>query len=235
MGHSANIRRQGRLSDYMDPSGLAGPAGPDGKISKIGSQVSYGAYFFRKGFSHMDAVFAYMDQVYGVLIEDLDSDFAEGYAEGYDYIKRDGQIIYDFRVSTSTIANFFLVSPGSTPPHVMQGGSLESRVLRGSTNTHYERKMASTTSRRYLEGLKVGAIQVAYSHSNKFVGRYTPTMNLKWTLLKKLEKETMLKIVYGNLPVEAFDDFIRQWNERGGEDITREVNEWDQSVNVTRK
>ncbi|MDF2651146.1 MAG: hypothetical protein K0Q73_6951, partial [Paenibacillus sp.] len=205
------------------------PAGPDGKVNKIGSQVSYGAYFFRKGFSHMDAIFAYIDQVYGVLIEDLNSDFAQGYAEGYDYIKKDGQIVYDFPDSTSIIANFFLITTGSTPPHVMQGESIESRVLRGKAETPYERKLVSTTSRLYLEGLNVGGSQVTYSQSNKFVGPYTDTMNLKWTMLKRLEKETMLKIVYGNIPVDEFDNFRQQWNDLGGEDITREVNEWDRA------
>jgi putative aldouronate transport system substrate-binding protein len=39
-------------------------------------------------------------------------------------------------------------------------------------------------------------------------------------------------MIYGNVPIESFDDFIRQWNERGGEDITREVNEWDRASSV---
>ncbi|QJD82637.1 extracellular solute-binding protein [Cohnella herbarum] len=208
------------------------PAGPDGKIGKIGSQISYGAYFFRKGFSYMDAMFAYMDQVYGVLIEDLESDFANGYADGYDYLLKDGKYDYEFDGATNTIANFFLIAPGSTPPGVMQGESIESRVLKGNNNTPFERKMAGTTSRNFLEGQLVTLSQVKYSHSNQFVGPYTPTMTLKWALLQKLEKETMLKMIYGNVPIESFDDFVRQWNEQGGADITREVNEWDRSSQV---
>ncbi|MCD1257265.1 extracellular solute-binding protein [Paenibacillus athensensis] len=200
------------------------PAGPRGAIGKIGSQLSYGAYVFRSGFAHMDAIFAYLDAVYGALIEDPASDFAAGYAEGYDYMKKDGEYVYDFPGASSTISNFFLITSGSAPPHVLQGESLESRVLRGKLDTPYERRLASTTSRLYLQGLVVGAGQTADSHSNAFAGPYTKTMKTKWASLKRLEKETMLKIVYGSAPLDAFDAFAAAWRAQGGDEITREVN-----------
>ncbi|MFC4099309.1 extracellular solute-binding protein [Paenibacillus xanthanilyticus] len=51
----------------------------------------------------------------------------------------------------------------------------------------------------------------------------TRSMELKWTTLEKLENETFLKIIVGDLPVSAFDDFAAQWHKLGGDQITKEV------------
>ncbi len=51
----------------------------------------------------------------------------------------------------------------------------------------------------------------------------TPTMETKWEKLRDMENETFLKIIVGNQPVSAFDDFTRQWKQLGGDEITREV------------
>jgi len=203
------------------------PSKPDGTSSRIGSRVSYGSYFFRNGFEHMDAVFAYLDVTYGNYLEDPDSDFAIGFGEGYDYIYEDGQVVYDFPGATSTISNYFLITIDS-PPSAKE--SLESRVFRGHIRTPYEKKLASTSSRLFLEGRIVGDMQLQYSKRNEFFGPNTPAMAAYWPLLTKLEKETFLKIVHGKAPVETFDDFVKQWKENGGDLITKEVNEWDRDA-----
>ncbi|SDC41028.1 putative aldouronate transport system substrate-binding protein [Paenibacillus sp. UNCCL117] len=203
------------------------PSGPEGKIGRVGSKMSYGSYFFRAGFTRMDAVFAYWDAVYGAFIEDPESDFRYGFGEGYDYIMKDGKPVFDFPGSNHSISSYLLFGPGSTPPHVIQGESLESRVYRGHVETPYEQRLAATSSKLYLEGRIVGAKQTEHSQRDQFVGPHTRTMALKWPLLKKLEKETYLKIVYGKAKADALDEFAEQWFALGGADITREVNEWD--------
>ena len=50
-------------------------------------------------------------------------------------------------------------------------------------------------------------------------------MSTLWSSLEKLESEIMLKIVMGEEPVSAFDDFIGKWYSSGGEQITQEVEE----------
>lgn len=203
------------------------PTGPDGKIGRIGSKLSYGSYFFRKGFDRMDAAFLYWDAVYGSLIEDPSSDFAYGYAEGYDYILKDGEPVYDFPGATSTISKHLLFGPGSAPPNVMPGESIERRVLQGHIRSPYEKKLASTASRLFLEGRLVGDVQLEHSQKNEFVGPHPPTMAAKGPLLSKLEREAFLKIVYGEAPADSFDEFVKQWRENGGDAITAEVNRWD--------
>ncbi len=51
----------------------------------------------------------------------------------------------------------------------------------------------------------------------------TPTMQQKWANLWKLERQTMISILVGRLPVDSFDQFVKDWKAQGGDDITKEV------------
>ncbi len=53
----------------------------------------------------------------------------------------------------------------------------------------------------------------------------TETMEEKWEALKKMEDAIFLKIIIGELPLEAFDDFVQAWKTGGGDEITAEVQE----------
>lgn len=206
------------------------PAGPGGKMSRVGTRLSYGSYFFRRGFDRMDAAFAYWDAVYGVYLEDPDSDFRHGFGEGYDYLIEDGEAVYDFPGVNSTVSNYLLFAPGA-PAGVLPEGSLESRVYQGYRRTPYERKLAATSSKLYLEGRLIAERQRELSRSEQFDGPQTETMRQKWPLIRKLEKETFLKIAYGKESSEtALREFRERWLAYGGDQITKEVNDWDRMV-----
>lgn len=51
----------------------------------------------------------------------------------------------------------------------------------------------------------------------------TKTMERKWANLQKLETETFLKIVVGDAPLDAFEQFAADWKAQGGDEITKEV------------
>jgi putative aldouronate transport system substrate-binding protein len=209
---------------------LPHPAGDEGRMGRIGTLQSYGSYFFREGFEHWEAIFAYYDEVYGSLTEDPDSDFAYGFGEGYDYKIENGEPVFDFPGMTATLSNFLLIAPGTPPANMLQGESIESRVLRGKVETSYERKLATTASRLFLKGNIVQDMQPGTAQAEQFVGPYTPTMALKWTWLREMEHKTFLKIVYGDAAADTFDDFVRQWEANGGSVIASEVNEWDRAA-----
>lgn len=59
-----------------------------------------------------------------------------------------------------------------------------------------------------------------------FNGPPTPTMVDKSAYLGKLEEETFSKIIIGELPLSSFDTFVQEWKRAGGDQITKEVNEW---------
>ncbi|MCY9659947.1 extracellular solute-binding protein [Paenibacillus chondroitinus] len=60
---------------------------------------------------------------------------------------------------------------------------------------------------------------------DKFVGAPTPTMVERKSTLEKLMNETYTKIIMGG-SVDEFDKFVKDWTKLGGEQITKEVNEW---------
>ncbi|MNW22342.1 hypothetical protein D3C71_2237620 [compost metagenome] len=55
-------------------------------------------------------------------------------------------------------------------------------------------------------------------------------MQSKGALLSKLESEAYLKIIYGEKPVEYFDDFVKEWKASGGDQVTADVNKWYDST-----
>jgi putative aldouronate transport system substrate-binding protein len=61
---------------------------------------------------------------------------------------------------------------------------------------------------------------------NEFYTSATPTMATKMSTLQKMRDETFTKIITGNSPIEEFDKFVENWKKGGGEEITKEVNEW---------
>ncbi|WP_020619455.1 extracellular solute-binding protein [Paenibacillus daejeonensis] len=46
----------------------------------------------------------------------------------------------------------------------------------------------------------------------------------------KLFQETMTRIIIGERPIEAFDDYVAQWKASGGDTVTERVQEWYEKV-----
>ncbi|MDR1669840.1 MAG: extracellular solute-binding protein [Oscillospiraceae bacterium] len=60
---------------------------------------------------------------------------------------------------------------------------------------------------------------------DQFYPGVTPTMELKWSNLRTLERTAYLQIVMGEKPLDYFDTFVTEWFSQGGQEITDEVNE----------
>jgi putative aldouronate transport system substrate-binding protein len=54
----------------------------------------------------------------------------------------------------------------------------------------------------------------------------TPTLLERGADLKKVVDEAILGIITGEKPMSAFDEMVTQWKELGGDQVTKEVNEW---------
>ena len=84
-------------------------------------------------------------------------------------------------------------------------------------------------ARIYNKGGWAAAMEFAKPENvmyNEFYGAPTETMKEKSSTLSKLRDETYLKIIMGELPIDAFDKYVEDWTKLGGEEITQEVNEW---------
>ena len=51
----------------------------------------------------------------------------------------------------------------------------------------------------------------------------TDTMDSKWATLEKLEDEFFLQYLNGDVEIEKFDEYVSQWNDLGGAEITEEL------------
>jgi putative aldouronate transport system substrate-binding protein len=60
---------------------------------------------------------------------------------------------------------------------------------------------------------------------NRFYGTPTPTMVEKLPALQTMESEMMTKIIMGG-SIDLFDQFVKDWYQLGGTQITEEVNQW---------
>lgn len=51
-----------------------------------------------------------------------------------------------------------------------------------------------------------------------------PSSGKYWGDLIKLKTETYARIIIGDLPISAFDDFVKEWNDKGGAELEKEAN-----------
>lgn len=80
-----------------------------------------------------------------------------------------------------------------------------------------------------------GSVQLLYEKEypichTQFYGTGTQTMSQMMPTLKQYQDDTIIKIITGEKPVEYFDEFVAEWQRLGGEKITREVNELQDSL-----
>ncbi|MDQ6422421.1 extracellular solute-binding protein [Paenibacillus sp. LHD-117] len=61
---------------------------------------------------------------------------------------------------------------------------------------------------------------------NKFYGAPTATMAERQEILLKKRDEVYFKIIMNQVSVDEFDAFVEEWKKLGGDEITKEVNEW---------
>ncbi|WP_214627506.1 extracellular solute-binding protein [Paenibacillus agaridevorans] len=61
---------------------------------------------------------------------------------------------------------------------------------------------------------------------NAYRGAPTQTMSDKGSTLSTLESEAFVKMITGQKDIGEFDKFVTEWKKLGGDDITREVNDW---------
>lgn len=201
--------------------------GVDGDRTYQSGQLNDGVFMFNKDFNNMEAFFLYYDKLYDAAFGT--GDFKYGYAQGYDYDIVGDEVVFDpqkfneplpevqgvgkmaFTKNTPSVDG-----PGQSFFDLANGAEPDNGVLMRSDAQDETAKAGYVVSYENRESLL----------PNAFNGPPTATMQNSWEQLTTMEKETFTKIVYGEEPLEAFDTFVQQWHEKGGEQITKEVNEW---------
>ncbi|GAA0137445.1 extracellular solute-binding protein [Paenibacillus sp. YSY-4.3] len=183
------------------------PKGPDGISYHRASQPRNGAVLINKNIRNPQTFFRYMNYLYET--QGLgEGEFAYGMANDYDYTKVNGKYSMDRNLIPGgyvDVTAYTLTYDGARIP------------------SHWTR-MVSGTEKPVLAQLFSSRLP------NEYQGPPTPTMQEKGDQLQQTQHETFLQIIYGKKNIDYFDDFVANWNANGGEQITREVNEWYQSV-----
>ncbi|MGZ9584380.1 ABC transporter substrate-binding protein [Paenibacillus marinisediminis] len=207
------------------------PAGPDGLMgTKWQNSGVNRSYMINKDAKHPEALILY----YNYMLENLanpqvGSPFEHGFAKGYDWDIVDGQPTSD----KDKIPDFFdkfnyLTGPARIPDLYMK--TLVKLADGQKPETPYEKQLSEFRKPENWYAAKVVMSQMDIRKQNYFTGAATPTMIAKWNLLRQSEMETFNKIIYGKLPVDAFDQFVASWKSNGGDEVTKEVNDWFKSV-----
>ncbi|EGL17335.1 MULTISPECIES: extracellular solute-binding protein [unclassified Paenibacillus] len=207
------------------------PAGPNGQIgTKWQNSGVNASIMINKDAKHPEAIFLY----YNYLLDNLanpaaGSNYEYGFAKGYDWDLIDGKPTSDKEKIKDFSNEFpFLTGPARIPDLYMK--TLVKLADGKTPETPYEKQMAEFRKPENWAAAKVVMSQRDIRKQNYFTGAATPTMVSKWNLLRQSEMETFNKIIYGKLPITAFDEFVANWKANGGEQITKEVNDWYKSV-----
>ncbi|MDF2646442.1 MAG: hypothetical protein K0Q73_2247 [Paenibacillus sp.] len=243
----AELIAQGRVGIVVSPSWMSGWPNSDmqknvpgsimkpyplptlnGKITARDTTYLRGGMLVKKDFKHVDALFLYLNRIFGAVNPEEGSEFMNGWYKDYDYtIKADGT----FSVTEADIpggkvspAKYLLIEPKD--PFI--GMKMKADISRGKTPvTPSEKKIAVSNK----DGLKASEIvddgwKAGIYVPQAYTGANTPAMQSKGGILVKLEGDTFINIIYGKKPVAEFDNFVKEWKSLGGDDITKEVNEW---------
>ncbi|OAS22043.1 extracellular solute-binding protein [Paenibacillus oryzisoli] len=243
----AELIAQGRVGIVVAPSWMSGWPNTDmqknvagsimkpyplptlnGKIEARDTTYLRGGLLVKKDFEHVDALFLYLNRIFGAVNPEEGSEFVNGWAKDYDYtIKADGTYSVteaDIPGGKVSPAKYLLIEPKD--PFI--GMKLRADVSRGKAPvTPSEKKIAVSGQ----DGLKAAEIvddgwKAGIYIPQAYTGANTPAMQSKGGILVKLEGDTFINIIYGKKPVTEFDNFVKEWKSLGGDDMTKEVNDW---------
>ncbi|MGG4147118.1 extracellular solute-binding protein [Paenibacillus algorifonticola] len=223
------------------------PAGPDGLVGRAEKMLVSGFTVFNKDFKDIEVWFAYFNKMFAKQLEQegdpfFDPRWKDGYYEGYDYVKYNGKLIKgDYEAAGVPADQWPLKDGRSMDMRFMMTNILGSSVTIPYSNEAPVKKFLADPDaeplsskefdvkqmkKKQIDGQGVRINQGITEGKNYFTGPMTPTMKSKGELLKKLATESYLKIIYGDQPIEYFDEFVKEWLDNGGQKITDEVNAW---------
>lgn len=197
------------------------------------AQVNDGWLMFNKDFNDMEAFFTYYDWIYDVAFGS--GDFQYGFLQDYDYDIVDDKVVFDSTLFDPPVTDPFM--PGkstvlkNTPAlDAMQAYADVSNGVTPKTGAQIRAAADFETVPDMAEGYALANEHRDELIPNLFNAEPTETMKKSWEQLQTMEKQVYTNIIYGKEPIEAFDKFVEDWKAQGGEQITKEVNEWYKSV-----
>jgi len=210
-----------KISMYPTINGVSGD-----KTFQSG-QLNDGVFMFSKDFNNMEAFFLYYDKLYDAAFGT--GDFQYGYAQGYDYDIVNSEVVFDPKKFNTPLDAAQMVGKMAftkNSPSVGTAGKDYYDLAQGTEPNTGPLMAANAADETTKSGYVISYENRETLLPSMFNGPPTKTMQSNWEQLTTMEQETYTKIIYSKEPIEAFDIFVKQWHEKGGDQITEEVNEW---------
>lgn len=176
------------------------PTGPDGKQGTWGNSYVAGFNVIPVTSKHPEAVIKMMDFMIGDGYRTLMLGF-----EGEVWNMEDGKVVTNFDEHNKHIYRLTLGEA------IVPFNSEVSRERLDSLGMEFKLN-------EIVDKINEVAIR------NQYLGVPTPGMGKYGPKLSKMEVEAFTKIIIGQQPVDAFDQFVEDWKKNGGEEMTKEVN-----------
>lgn len=201
----------------------------DGSTSYYSQNPSFQYVVVRKEFEYPELVFKIISLVFDYMRyeERNNEEYASYYSLNVDPNVRPLAINIDYDEAVrNCYTNITAALEGKTDPDDLM---VVERAYYDSCKAYMEHPDTKDLSlwSAWMSRIHVGSL-MAEGNLNRvsslFFGE-TKTMEEKWYRLQELEKAMYLKIITGEEPLAYFDQFVKEWNEQGGAQITAEVGE----------
>ncbi|MNM84691.1 Lipoprotein LipO precursor [compost metagenome] len=214
---------------------IALPTGPDGKAGRHGTQFTNGVTLISTQMQHPEAFFTYQNYMFKNLADSQPGGvFDNGLFKGYDYdMDASGKALRyeDIPGGYVNSIRYLLVRDGARIPDAQMKALLNLADGKEAT-TRLEKEVKLNYGLDTPAAAKVLMSQEGIAYPNLYTGPTTPTMKSKMDYLNKIENQSLNEIIYGKQPVDSFDKFVESWKSSGGDDITKEVNDWYSKLNT---
>ncbi|MDI4647105.1 extracellular solute-binding protein [Cohnella hashimotonis] len=189
----------------------------------------------------LQAFFHYQNTMFSAYKSD-DPFLFKGFQEGYDYVIKDGKAdMSEQDIPGGKVSTMKYTLTGAASIYPSKTLATDIKIANGEALTGSDLASMATTgiigvdATNPLEKITRQATVVAMGQKEAdvpeyFLGPTTDTMSSRNELLKKMQMDTFTNIIYGKSSPDEFDSFVKKWKSSGGDDITKEVNEWYDSV-----
>lgn len=203
--------------------------GPDGKAGRHGTYYTSGVTLINKNMKNPEAIFTYQNYLFENLADPQPGGvFDVGVFEGYDFAYDESKNpVYLDKIPGGevNVNRYWLVKDGARIPDAQMKALLNLADGKEPV-TRLEKEVKNNYGPETPAAAKVLFQQEDISFKNMFTGPATPTMKSKLDYLNKIENQAFNEIIYGVKGADEFDKFLATWKSSGGDDITKEVNEW---------
>ncbi|MDF2871877.1 MAG: sugar transporter substrate-binding protein [Anaerocolumna sp.] len=205
----------------------------NGEPTYQAAQINDGWLMFNNDFNNMEAFFTYYDWLYDAAYGT--GDFQYGYLENYDYDVVGDKVVFDSKLFDPAVTDPFMPGKSTVMKNAPALDSMQAYAdVKEGKEAQSSAQIRATADFETTADMAEG-YALANEHRNEllpnlFNGEPTATMKKKWEQLQTMEKQVYTNIIYGKESPDAFDKFVQDWKAQGGDEITKEINEWYKSV-----